>query len=102
MQFVFHQDVLSSVVEEMSFLIKKNLEDKKQEDWNILEIDLHAVRVMDSMGLNLLIGLLKHAQLRNARVRCKISSPTIHRTFLFTRLDKQMDVEFDRETSDIA
>jgi anti-anti-sigma regulatory factor len=102
LQFMFHQDVLSSVVKEMSFMIEKNLEDKKHDKWETLMIDLSAAHIVDSMGLNMIIGMLKHAQLRNARVHCKISSQTIHRTFLFTRLDKQMEIEFDAKTADAS
>lgn len=90
----FLTDILSSNVKELSDNIGKKWEEIKNDDWNILFIDISASKLVDSMGLNLVISLLKQAQNRGSKVKCKIASRTIHRTLLFTRLDKQMEIEF--------
>lgn len=63
--------------------------------WSTLLLDLTAAKLIDSMGLNILVGLVKRvgAPPRNGRIKTRIASPTIHRTLLFTRLEKHMDVE---------
>jgi anti-anti-sigma regulatory factor len=61
-------------------------------NWSLLKLDLTRSATIDSAGLNLLVSLIKLAKDRGARVGATISSPSIHRTFLFTRLDKQMEI----------
>ncbi len=63
--------------------------------WSTLVLDLTTAKLIDSMGLNILVSLVKRvgAPPRNGRVKTRIASPTIHRTLLFTRLEKYMEVE---------
>lgn len=63
--------------------------------WDCLVFDLRQARLIDSMGLNLIVGVLKQMRNRSAKVRMRITSRTIHRTFLFTRLEKHMEIEFE-------
>lgn len=65
----------------------------KSGDWNALQLDLTAAKMIDSVGLNLIVAIYKEAQKRQAKTIARISSPNIQRTFLFTRLDKHLQVE---------
>lgn len=60
--------------------------------WNKLNLDLTAAKMVDSAGLNLLVSIINWVKNRNAKVGVAISSANIHRTFLFTRLDKQIEL----------
>jgi len=60
--------------------------------WETLRLDLTAAKMVDSVGLNLIVALYKEAQKRRAKTTVVISNPNIQRTFLFTRLDKHLTV----------
>jgi anti-anti-sigma factor len=76
-------------------------DDIRDNPWTVLFLDLSAARLIDSMGLNILVSLVKKVQAppRNGRVKTRITSPTIHRTLLFTRLEKYMEVELVVKTA---
>ena len=57
-----------------------------------IELDLTKAKMMDSAGLNFVMTILKQAKSRDARVVAKIASKTVHRIFLFTRLDKHLEL----------
>ena len=61
-------------------------------NWNVLKLDLTRTAMIDSAGLNLLVSLIKLVKDRGARVAATISSTSVQRTFLFTRLDRQMEI----------
>jgi len=48
--------------------------------------------MVDSVGLNLIVTLLKRVQQRGGRMQIAYSSPNIFRTFTFTRLDKHVEL----------
>jgi len=64
----------------------------KNGDWTLLKLDLTAAQMVDSVGLNLIVALVRVVKNRQANMETTISSSNIHRTFLFTRLDKQMNL----------
>ena len=72
-----------------------NADDVKASAWSTLVLDLTTAKLIDSMGLNILVGLVKRvgAPPRHGRLKTRIASQTIHRTLLFTRLEKYMEVE---------
>ena len=61
--------------------------------WTTLQLDLTSAKMIDSAGLNLIVSVLKNAKQKNATVTARISSTHIQRTFAFTRLDQQIQVE---------
>ena len=65
----------------------------KSFSWQTLQLDLRAARMIDSVGLNLIVSLLKIAKGRNAKVVSQISSTNVQRSFIFTRLNTQMDID---------
>lgn len=60
--------------------------------WETLKLDLRAAKMVDSVGLNLIVAIYKETQKRRAKMTVVISNPNIQRTFLFTRLDKHLQV----------
>jgi len=60
--------------------------------WNLLRLDLSAAKMIDSVGLNLVVTLLKQVQEHGARMQVIYSSPNVLRTFAFTRLDKHVEI----------
>lgn len=60
--------------------------------WTILALDLTHAEMIDSMGLNLLVDVIKHVQQRGARITATLTNPQVHRTLLFTRLNRYMDI----------
>lgn len=61
-------------------------------DWLTLRIDLTKAQMIDSVGLNLLVAVVRTLKARNRRTQAVISNPNILRTFQFTRLDQQLEV----------
>lgn len=90
----FDGDILSTTQED----IRKSVFELFQSstisaaDWKLLKLDLTKANMIDSAGLNLIVSIIKFVKSRGAQVAAAISSASVHRIFLFTRLDKQMDV----------
>lgn len=61
-------------------------------NWNLLKLDLTQARMVDSVGLNLIVSIVRALKARNAKVQVIVSSANIQRTFSFTRLDRQVTV----------
>lgn len=60
--------------------------------WHTLKLDLTAAQMVDSVGLNLIVSLVRAVKARHGAVAATVSSSNILRTFKFTRLDKQITV----------
>ena len=56
----------------------------------VLRVNLATAKMVDSVGLNLIVTLLKRARERNAQMEVSYSNPNVLRTFAFTRLDRQL------------
>lgn len=61
--------------------------------WNLLELDLRAARMIDSVGLNLLVSVIKGVKEKGGSVRILIAHPNIQRILAFTRIDKHAEVQ---------
>lgn len=87
-------DILSTTAEELRarFVELMATENVKQAAWNLLELDLTRSKVIDSAGLNLVVAMVKTVKARGAAVQARMTSKTVHRTFVFTRLDHQVKV----------
>jgi anti-anti-sigma factor len=62
------------------------------EPWTKFVLDLSSARMIDSVGLNLVVALLKRVQKRGARMQVVYSCPHVLRTFAFTRLDQHVEM----------
>ena len=60
--------------------------------WDVLKLDLTGAQMVDSVGLNLIVSVVRAVKARHGKVEATIRSTNIHRTFSFTRLDKQINV----------
>lgn len=60
--------------------------------WNIFRLDLAGAKMVDSMGLNVVVSVLKEIQKRGARMQITYANPNVLRTFTFTRLDKHVEL----------
>ena len=62
------------------------------QQWNTFVLDLTAAKMVDSVGLNLIVTLLKRVQKCGAKMQIAYSSPNVLRTLAFTRLDKHVEL----------
>ena len=60
--------------------------------WGVFKLDLTAAKMIDSVGLNLIVTLVKRVQKHGAKMQVTYSNPNVLRTFNFTRLDKQVEL----------
>ncbi|HXG46740.1 MAG TPA: STAS domain-containing protein [Methylomirabilota bacterium] len=88
-------DILSTNADQLRQEIQRLLESEAVHlaAWDVLKLDLKGAAMIDSVGLNLLVSLIKTARARNARTVAVISSSNIQRSLVFTRLDTQMEVQ---------
>jgi anti-anti-sigma factor len=56
--------------------------------WSLFSLDLTAAKMVDSVGLNLVVALLKRVQERGAKLQIAYTNPNVLRTFVFTRLEQ--------------
>ena len=90
----FPGDVLSTNAEVLRQEAVATLESPamKASDWQTLKLDLSSAKMIDSVGLNLIVSLIKTAKSRSAKVVGLISNPSVQRALVFTRLNTQMDL----------
>jgi anti-anti-sigma factor len=55
-------------------------------------LDLRASRLIDSAGVNLLVGMIRTCQAKALKLKVLVASRTVHRTLLFTRLDRHLEL----------
>ncbi len=94
LQLTFSGDLLSTNTDQAKKEIMAIIESAavKSSGWTTLKLDLTAAKMIDSVGLNLVVSLYKEAKKANAKTTAVISNPNIQRTFLFTRLDTHIQV----------
>jgi anti-anti-sigma factor len=64
----------------------------KSADWNRLVLDLTAVGMIDSVGLNLIVSISQTIKARGGKVTAKVVEGQVHRAFVFTRIDRQVEM----------
>ena len=60
--------------------------------WKIFKLDLSTAKMIDSVGLNLVVSLLKRVQRHGGRMQVAFSDSNVLRILNFTRLDKQVEL----------
>ncbi len=87
-------DVLSTGVPELrrAFAAILALADVQQSGWKTIELDLAHAKMIDSMGLNMLVSLLRTAQERGGGLRVSIRDRNLDRLFRFTRLTEHVEI----------
>lgn len=66
--------------------------DARHDHWRALRIDLGSARMVDSVGLNLLVHVIKHVEQRGLQLEIVIGHPSVARAIAFTRLDTKLTV----------
>ena len=60
--------------------------------WRIFRLDLSQAKMVDSVGLNFIVTILKSVQKQGGKMQVVYANQSVHRTFLFTRLDKHLEL----------
>ncbi len=66
---------------------------KESPSLSLVEINLKNARMVDSVGLNLLVSIIKQVKDRGGSVKIVIAHPNIQRILTFTRIDKHAEVQ---------
>jgi len=92
---VCNGDLTSTTAAAYRSLIDQKMASSTQDNpgWNHLELDLRAARMVDSVGLNLLVSVIKNMKERGGSVRILIAHPNIQRILAFTRIDRHAEIQ---------
>ena len=60
--------------------------------WRNVEVDLTEAKMVDSVGLNLIVAAFKAVQQGGGKMLLRYSNSNVHRTFEFTRLGRHLDL----------
>lgn len=85
-------DILSANSESLREHLTRWLAHLGEAPLGTVELHLSDARMVDSVGLNLLIWLLKQLRARGGKLCLMTSDPNLLRIFQFTRLDRYADV----------
>ena len=87
-------DLISTNAEALRAEINGLLEpsERSARSWNAFRLDLSAATMVDSVGLNLIVTLLKRVKKAGGTMQIAYSSPNILRTLTFTRLDQHAEL----------
>lgn len=87
-------DLKSTRVAEVfeNFHEMRDSEDVRNTAWHSIELDLTGAKMIDSMGLNCLVHILKWAKERNATARILIGDGNLDRLLRFTRMNEHADI----------
>jgi len=84
-------DLTSTTAAEFRRLLDKKFSESPA-GWTTLMLDLSSCKILDSVGLNLLVGTVKRAKGLGARVKVVTSHPMVRRILIFTRLDQHVEI----------
>ncbi len=92
-------DILSTTADALraAFVQMMDSDAIQSGSWDKLELDLTRSKIIDSAGLNLVVAIVKAMKLRGAAVIARVTNRSVHRTFVFTKLDRQMQVVLDED-----
>jgi anti-anti-sigma factor len=87
-------DLVSTNTEKVQAELARLLEPRVagQADWQMMRVDMQAANRVDSSGLNLIVTLLKAVTKAGARLQIICRNPNVLRSFVFTHLDRQVEV----------
>lgn len=58
----------------------------------VVQLDLRASRLIDSVGLNLIVSVIRRVKRRGGQTRITVGHPTVRRMMTFTRIDQHAEV----------
>jgi len=89
-------DLLSTNAESLAEDLDAALFAHVDAEWSSLVLDLYTARMVDSVGLNLLLALLRRLRERQRSLTVIISSEAIRRAFTTAHLDQHVAVVFKK------
>lgn len=60
--------------------------------WKTIVLDLRAARIVDSVGLNLIVSVIRGARPAGRSVRLVVANQNVRRVLAFTRIDQHAEV----------
>jgi len=60
--------------------------------WRSIVLDLRSARIVDSVGLNLIVSIIRSAKPGGRSVRLLVSNQNVRRVLSFTRIDQHAEV----------
>jgi anti-anti-sigma factor len=89
-----HGDLISTSADQIRAQMNEVLDAPAGPDtaWRLLRLELLTAKMVDSVGLNFIVSILKAVQKNGAKMQLVYTNPNVHRTFLFTRLDKHVEL----------
>jgi len=87
-------NILNTNAQDVRVQLSKALGDPRSAagSLEVFELDVTRAEMIDSVGLNLIVWLLKAVRERRGRLRLLVGSVHVERTLQFTRLDQQAEV----------
>jgi anti-anti-sigma factor len=61
-------------------------------EWHIIRLELNSTRMLDSVGLNLVVAILRAAQKAGRKMQVTYTNANVLRTIQFTRLDQHIEL----------
>ena len=84
-------DIVSPNVSEMRNRLLEEIE--KDDSWQTLILDCHKIEKLDSIGVNLMVAILKKVQVYRKQMKVTHCEKSIARVLHLFRLDQQFVVE---------
>lgn len=86
-------DLVSTNADQLRAALATTLNSETAPPWDRLRLELLAAKMVDSVGLNLIVTLVRVAQKFDRKVQVTYTNPNILRTFQFTRLDQHVELK---------
>lgn len=99
LQLSFSGDIISTNVDELDAKLRALVDNSAvwSQNWSTLTIDMTSTQMLDSLGLNLIVSLLKRVRERPITVRTYLRSRIVYQTLLATRMDKLMTLHLEEK-----
>ncbi len=85
-------DLLSTTTEHFRVRADASLESGTSFPEKSIEIDLRLANMVDSVGLNAIVAIIRKAKAMGRAVRIQVASQHLYRVLVFTRLDRQAEI----------
>jgi ABC-type transporter Mla MlaB component len=97
LRLVFPGDVKSTTVEELHRDVFTVMADPavKGVEVSILELDLTRAKVLDSLGLNLVVALHKLAKRRNETIRLRVAVRAVYLACMAVGLERMLELKYE-------
>ncbi len=89
-------DLLSTSTEAFRLRAEASLESGAQFQENNVEIDLRMANMVDSVGLNAIVAIIRKAKAAGRKIRITVTNQHLYRVLVFTRIDRQAEILLDK------